>query len=450
MLGSIRERVCEVVIPRLDFRLNRAAMNEGVPVQGTVHPVGADARIVAENLRNPTLDACGDVGLRGVRQPVPVAVAHEAVPHDELVVLVRLELRAGRVVAGRVVDRGQHAVARREGEHVDRRRVAERRIALGEIRVHVEVGIVAKRVVQVHDRAALLVAARVPHDFAVRETAALVARGDAGRIGERAGIAVRRVALPQRDRPRAGHDSAFISLEDKHRIAADADIPRLVERAALLPDGAAVVPAPSGDLLAPKDVRADGHAAFADHATPEDAALPAVAAVPARQPREHTRLEAVQIGPEHDVERTAHGVAVESAQAVAAQELQAFDGRERQRIQIAGSGRVRPAVDQHQQRLPPGEEVPGNAGVQQFLERLGAGPLDEVPLELGDDAWLRRQSAGMNGMRRECGDYGKRSQQGLHRNTPSVSANVIECLCRLPRNPRSVEMACALRRTARS
>ena len=78
---------------------------------------------------------------------------------------------------------------------------------------------------------------------------------------------------------------------------------------------------------------------------------------------------------------------------------------------------------------------PLDAGVEQFLERPGAGPLDEVPFELGDDAWRRRRRTGMNGICRECGDNGKRSRQGLHRNSPSVSVNVIECLGLLPRNP---------------
>jgi len=41
------------------------------------------------------------------------------------------------------------------------------------------------------------------------------------------------------------------------------------------------------------------------------------------------------------------------------------------------------------------KEVAGDAGVQQFLERLGAGTLDQVPLELGDDARGGRVGAGI-------------------------------------------------------
>ena len=388
-------------------------MHKRVAFQETVQPVGADGRIVAEMLRDPTLHARGDIGFLGFPHPVPIAVADEAVPHDEqiarvvLVRLVRHELRAGRVVGGCVVDRGQHLVVRREGEYVDRRRVAERRIALREIHVHVEVGSVAERVFQVQDRAALLVAGCVPHDPPVGEAAALVAIADAGRIAERARVPVRRVALPQRDGPEVGPVSACVPLNNKDGVAADADVLRLVERAALHPFGAAVVPALRGDFLALEEVHAEGHAPVSDRAAPEDAALPAVAAVPGRQPDKHLRLDAVQVGAEHDVERAAHGMAVESTQAFTAQKLEALDGREGQGVQIARGRGVGPAVDQDEQRLPSGEEVADDAGLQQLLERLGAGTLDEIPLELGDDTRCGRQRAGMGGTRRECGDHGK-------------------------------------------
>ena len=349
-------------------------------------------------------------------------MAHEAVPHREPVVVVRFEGRAGSVV-----DPAQQVRVRGDREHVDRGRVAEIPTAPREDAVHVEVCAFADGVFQVQDRALLVVAVAVPHDLSVGEAAAQVARADAGRIDERAGIAVRRVAIPQRDRPgRPGPFSVLVQGDDKDGVATEADVLRVAERAARRPHGAAVVPAPRGDLVAPDDVRPDGHPSVADRAAPEDAALPAVAAFPGRHPRERPYLESVQIRPQHDVERAAHGAAAERAQGLAAQKLDALDGRERQDIQIAGGGGERPAVDHHEQRLPSREEVADGAGVQQLLQRLGAGTLDEVPLELGDDARGGREGAGVGHVRRQHGENGKRSQQGLHRDSSSDSVNANE------------------------
>ena len=234
---------------------------------------------------------------------------------------------------------------------------------------------------------------------------------------------MRRVAISQRDRPDAGRNAVVADLHDPDGVAADADVLRLVEGAAFPPDGAAEVPAPAGNFLAIEDVDTQGHAPLvADRAAPEDAALQAVAAVSARHPRDGARLEAVQVLPQHDIDRAAHGVAAESAQALAAQKLDALDRRERQGIQIAGGRGVRPAIDQDQQRLPSGEEVADDAGIQQLLESLGAGPLQKIPVALRDDARDGREVAGLGRARRHHGQDGKRSQYGLQRTPPSVSS----------------------------
>ena len=293
---------------------------------------------------------------------------------------------------------------------------------------------------EVEDRALLVIARGVPHDLPVGETAALVAWRDRGpgRAGERAGIAFRRVALPERDGSDAGRP-AILPLDDPDRVAPDTHVLRLVERASVNPLGAAVLPAPRGDLLAAEDVHADRHAPLADRAPPEGAPLPAVAAVPGRHPRDRPHLDAVEVVSQHDVERAANGGPAEGAEGVAAQDLDALDGRERQGIQVARGGRVGPAVDQNEERLAPGEEVAVDAGVEQLLERLGAGTLDEVPLVLGDDAGGGRKWAGMGRVRGQHGDDGKQSQKGLHRNSLPVSAIAIESLNPPPRNSRSAE-----------
>ena len=136
-------------------------------------------------------------------------------------------------------------------------------------------------------------------------------------------------------------------------------VSRLVERAALRPGRAAVVTARGRDLLALEDVHADGHPPLAERAAPEGAALQSVASVLAREAGEQSRLEAVQVGPQHDVEGAPHGACAERAQGLAAEELDALDGREGQGIEVAGGGGVGPAVDEDEQRLAAGEEVAG-------------------------------------------------------------------------------------------
>ena len=242
---------------------------------------------------------------------------------------------------------------------------------------------VAERPVQVHDRGSLLEFGSVPGDVAVRETATQVAVDHgARRIAERAGVALRRVAISQRNGSYALERSVRVTPDDPDRVAADADIAGFGERAVFLPDGAAELPAPCRDFLAPENIDADGHApaALADGAAPEDAALPAVAAFLAWHPRDGARLEAVHVPPHHDIDRAVHRDAAELAQALSAQQLDSLDCRKRQGVEIAVAGAVGSSVDQDQQDLSAGVEVADDAGIKQFLECLGAGPLDEVPV----------------------------------------------------------------------
>ena len=131
---------------------------------------------------------------------------------------------------------------------------------------------------------------------------------------------------------------------------------------------------PALDLLAVEDVNADGHVpASADFAAPYDTALARVAAVAARHPSNGAQVEAVQILPQHEVERaTYRGVAADCPQALASQHLDALNRREREGVQIVCGRRVGPPVHQDEQVAPSGEEVAEDARVEHLAERLGA------------------------------------------------------------------------------
>ena len=58
-------------------------MHQGVAGQEAVEPPGVEARIVAEALRQTARNTQGNVVFLAIPYPVPVAVAHEAVPHGE-------------------------------------------------------------------------------------------------------------------------------------------------------------------------------------------------------------------------------------------------------------------------------------------------------------------------------------------------------------------------------
>ncbi|MDE0354405.1 MAG: hypothetical protein OXK20_01960 [Deltaproteobacteria bacterium] len=416
MLRCLGKRVHDIVAPGRDFILYPAGMDEGVAGQETVEPVGVDACIVAQILGQAAVNAQGDVVFLRVRQPVPIAVGHEAVADGEPVVAV------GDGFTGRGVDCPDQVPGRGNGEHIHRRCIAELGIAPRDIGIQVQLGMVAERMVEVQYRALLRVAGRVPPDVAVGKPATLVTRSDAGRVAEAGNITFRRVALPQRHRPYwivAPYKFVFVvpfQRDDENGVAGDADILGLAESAALNPGGAAVPPAASGNFLAVEDIHPEGHASsLAERAAPEDAALQAVAAAPARQPRDHARLEAIQVLPEHDIERAARGGAADGAQAVGAENLDALHRREGQGFQIAAGAGVRPAIHQDEQRLPPGEEVADDAGVQQLLERLGARTLDEIPVVRGDHTRRRRERAGLRRARHQQRQHGKRCQKRLHR-----------------------------------
>ncbi len=204
----VGERVYKIVFSRLNFLSYRCGTHQIVAGQKTVPPIGVEARIVAHTLRQAALDAQGDVVFLAFGRPEPVAVAHQAVPHREIVAFVRLKVRAGRRSCS--IDRVHQVrltvvVAVRvrwsEGEYIDRRRILKARLVLREVRVQMQFGIVAQGMVQHDDGGLLLAAAGVPPDVAIGETAAQIVRCDPGRIDERTGVAMHRVAVPQRDRP---------------------------------------------------------------------------------------------------------------------------------------------------------------------------------------------------------------------------------------------------------
>ena len=182
----------------------------------------------------------------------------------------------------------------------------------------------------------------------------------------------------------------------------------------------------SGDLLAVEDVDADGHVpAGADRAAPYDAALARVAAVAARQPGNGTRVEAVQILPQHKVECAAHrSVAAERPQALGSQHLDALDRREREGVQIVRGRCVGPSVHHDEQVAPPGKEVADDARVEHLAKRLGAGAFDEAAVVLGDDLRGRRQRAGMDLTRREHGGRCERCEDSSHHGFPRSSVHV--------------------------
>lgn len=93
---------------------------------------------------------------------------------------------------------------------------------------------------------------RFPCDVAIRKTATFVAvNNGAWRNPERIGIGLRRTAISRRDRSLALELPVFVKLNNPNGISADIDIAGFIERAAFLPDGAAELPVPLRDFLAP-------------------------------------------------------------------------------------------------------------------------------------------------------------------------------------------------------
>ena len=123
----------------------------------------------------------------------------------------------------------------------------------------------------------------------------------------------------------------------------------------------------------------------------------AVATLAARLPRERAHRRAVPILPEHDVEGVADGIAAERAEALAPQHLDALHGGERQGVEVACRRAVGRAIHQHGQRLPAGQQIADDPGVQQFLKVLGAGPLEKVALQRDDDPGRGREGACVGG-----------------------------------------------------
>ena len=93
---------------------------------------------------------------------------------------------------------------------------------------------------------------RFPCQVAIRKTAPFVAfKHGAWRNPERTGIGLRRIAISRRDRSLALEFPVFVKLNNLNGISADTDIAGFIERAAFLPDGAAELPVPLRDFLAP-------------------------------------------------------------------------------------------------------------------------------------------------------------------------------------------------------
>ena len=88
--------------------------------------------------------------------------------------------------------------------------------------------------------------------------------------------------------------------------------------------------------------------------------------------------------------------AAERAEALAAHQLDAFHGGERQGVEVACRRAVGRAVHQHGQRLPAGKQITEYPGVQQLLKVLGAGALEKVALQLDDDPRRGREGAGVS------------------------------------------------------
>ncbi len=93
---------------------------------------------------------------------------------------------------------------------------------------------------------------RFPCDVAIRKTATFVAFSHCARRNpDRTGIGLCRIAISRRDRSLALELPVFVKLNNPNGISADIDIAGFIERAAFLPDGAAELPVPLRDFLAP-------------------------------------------------------------------------------------------------------------------------------------------------------------------------------------------------------
>ena len=141
---------------------------------------------------------------------------------------------------------------------------------------------------------------------------------------------------------------------------------------------------------------------------PRSVALVTLAPRAARPPRERAHRRAVPILPEHDVEGVADRTAAGRAEALAAQQLDALHGGERQGVEVASRRGVGRAVHQHGQRLPAGQQIADDPGIQKLLKVLGAGPLEKVALQRDDDPRRGREGAGVGG----GGGQGGQGNQG--------------------------------------
>ena len=392
MVRVHRQRIGQVVPSGRDLLPDGLGVHEGKARHRAVRPIDTDASVIAEAFGESALDSSRGVVLLIARLPVSVAVADEAVPNREEIFIFRYKHRVG--ISCRFVNRGEQALAGQDGKDSDRRCVAEQPPSLRDVCVHVELGVLSERVVEVEDCVLLFVASGVPPDVAVGESAAFVTRVDPRRVAERSGIAERRVAFAERN----ASQFALAPVEDVNGVAAATHVFRLGETSVPRPLRTAVLAGAADDLLAVENVDAEGQVSVGpDLAAPYDTALARVAAVAARQPGDSAHVEAVKIIPQHEVEcATYSGVAVERPQALCSQHFNAFDRRERDRVQIVRSRRVGPTVHQDEQVAPSGEEVADNARVKHLAKRLSTGPLNEAAVVLGDDLRVRGKRVGLD------------------------------------------------------
>ena len=191
-------------------------------------------------------------------------------------------------------------------------------------------------------------------------------------VGQRTRIAAARTGAE-----RAGY-RVIVIVRQKQRVAADADADRVVEGPALGPGGAAVGPVPSADLGAPETVDADRQAAAPDLAAPQGAGILDGAALLARPLRAGPGDRAVDIAPQHDVDR-ANATAGMQRRGAVADKFDPFDGRGRQRIQGQGGAPV--DHDDRSGHLGPvhAEIVVCVQARHQIRDGRRAGPLDFMP-----------------------------------------------------------------------
>ncbi len=162
-------------------------------------------------------------------------------------------VRDGRLGDKRPIDCREQVPVGLEFERAHGRRVEKVRVEPGKFRHDTDLRALAERVPGVQKEILLLELDRLPHDAAVVVAAADVSfgHGRSGRVGQLVGIAVRRIAIAERDRPKTG----TVAFHDEHRVAAPADVRRVGKRTARRPSPAAVVPVGGSDRQALDGVR---------------------------------------------------------------------------------------------------------------------------------------------------------------------------------------------------